>query len=122
MRPSTLSFPRAAAPLAWLLALAFPGAAFATPDAADAARPLRPQDVAVLAAACSNCHGPDGRSTGGVPSLRGQDGAHLLQRMQAFKAGQPAIDATVMTRLMKGYDDAEIRALAQWFAARGKGR
>ena len=37
--------------------------------------------------------------------------------MRAFRAGQ-APDATVMSRLMKGYDDAQIEALAQWFAAK----
>lgn len=96
--------------------------ALAAPVAATAAAPastLNVQDVAVVAATCANCHGPDGRSTGGIPSLRGVDAAHLLARMQAFKAGTAA-DATVMTRLMKGYDDAQIQALAQWFSKEAK--
>ena len=38
--------------------------------------------------------------------------------MQAFKDGT-ATDATVMTRLMKGYDAAQIAALAQWFGTTG---
>lgn len=87
--------------------------------AGDSAPPLRAQDVAVLAATCANCHGPDGRSTGGIPTLRGLPEAHLLQRLQAFKAGT-ASDATVMTRLAKGYDDAQIQALAQWFSQKGR--
>lgn len=73
------------------------------------------QDISLIAGTCANCHGPDGRSTGGIPSLRGVHERHLLQRLQAFKAGT-ATDATVMTRLMKGYDDAQIQALAQWFS------
>lgn len=85
---------------------------------------LSVSDVAVLAGTCANCHGPGGRSPGGIPSLRGLPADHLLQRMLAFKAGQAA-DATVMTRLMKGYDEAQIRELARWFAddadAGGKG-
>lgn len=76
---------------------------------------LRAQDVAVLAASCANCHGPDGRSTGGIPQLRGLPEQHLLQRLQAFKAGT-AKDATVMTRLAKGYDDEQLKALATWFS------
>lgn len=76
---------------------------------------LRAQDVAVLAASCANCHGPDGRSTGGIPQLRGLPEQHLLQRLQAFKAGT-AKDATVMTRLAKGYDDEQLKALANWFS------
>lgn len=73
------------------------------------------QDISLIAGTCANCHGPDGRSTGGIPSLRGVHEHHLLQRLQAFKAGT-ATDATVMTRLMKGYDDTQIQALAQWFS------
>ena len=87
--------------------------------ATDTPSPLRAQDVAVLAASCANCHGPDGRSTGGIPTLRGLPEAHLLQRLQAFKAGT-APDATVMTRLAKGYDEEQLKALAQWFSKKGK--
>ena len=83
---------------------------------AQAAPNLSPQDVAALAASCANCHGPDGRSGSEIPSLRGSQAVHLTQRMLDFKAGKAA-DATVMTRLMKGYADEEIHALADWFAA-----
>lgn len=76
---------------------------------------LRVQDASVLAGTCVNCHGPEGRSPGAIPSLRGHTASYLLQRLRAFRAGQ-APDATVMTRLMKGYDDAQVEALAQWFA------
>ena len=83
---------------------------------AQAANRLGPQDVAALAASCANCHGPDGRSSTEIPSLRGSQAAHLKQRMLDFKTGKAA-DATVMTRLMKGYADDEIHALADWFAS-----
>ncbi|QIL81189.1 c-type cytochrome [Diaphorobacter sp. HDW4A] len=92
------------------LLLALPLGTFAATEAR-----LRAQDVALLAASCANCHGPDGRSVGEIPSLRGATAAHLQQRMRNFKTGK-ATDATVMTRLMKGYADDEIDALAQWFA------
>ena len=99
----------------WLaIALAAPLPSLAN----SAATSLRVQDVAVLAASCANCHGPDGRSTGVIPQLRGLPEAHLLQRLQAFKAGT-AKDATVMTRLAKGYDDEQLKALAQWFSKKG---
>ncbi|MBN9341885.1 MAG: c-type cytochrome [Comamonadaceae bacterium] len=78
---------------------------------------LRVQDASMLAGTCVNCHGPEGRSTGAIPSLRGHTAGYLLQRLRAFRAGQ-APDATVMTRLMKGYDDAQVEALAQWFATK----
>lgn len=85
------------------------------PAASAAAAGPSVQDISLIAGTCANCHGPDGRSTGGIPSLRGVNERHLLQRLQAFKTGT-ATDATVMTRLMKGYDDAQIAALAQWFS------
>ncbi|EHN67308.1 MULTISPECIES: c-type cytochrome [Comamonas] len=99
--------------LAFALAAPLPGLA------SSAATSLRVQDVAVLAASCANCHGPDGRSTGVIPQLRGLPETHLLQRLQAFKAGT-AKDATVMTRLAKGYDDEQLKALAQWFSKKGQ--
>ena len=105
-----------ARPALWLaFALAAPLPSLAT----TAATPLRAQDVAVLAASCANCHGPDGRSTGSIPTLRGLPEAYLLQRLQAFKTGT-AQDATVMSRLAKGYDDEQLKALAQWFSKKGR--
>ena len=73
-----------------------------------------PDAVAVLAGACANCHGPDGRSVGAIPPIRGLDETHLRERLLAFRAGRAA-DATVMSRLMKGYDEGQIEALAKWF-------
>ena len=114
MRSKLLLTPaRPALWLAFALAAPLPGLA------SSAATSLRVQDVAVLAASCANCHGPDGRSTGVIPQLRGLPEAHLLQRLQAFKAGT-AKDATVMTRLAKGYDDEQLKALAQWFSKKGR--
>ncbi|RDI08380.1 Flavocytochrome c cytochrome subunit [Comamonas testosteroni] len=114
MRSKLLLTPaRPALWLAFALAAPLPGLA------SSAATSLRVQDVAVLAASCANCHGPDGRSTGVIPQLRGLPETHLLQRLQAFKAGT-AKDATVMTRLAKGYDDEQLKALAQWFSKKGQ--
>ena len=103
-----------------LLCLAFAMTASSPALAAtDSGAALRAQDVAVLAASCANCHGPDGHSTGGIPTLRDLPESYLQQRLQAFKAGT-AKDATVMTRLAKGYDDEQLKALAQWFSKKGQ--
>ncbi|WP_027995121.1 c-type cytochrome [Simplicispira psychrophila] len=104
--------------LAWLLA-AFSAAAAAESPPAAALSAAQIQDVSLLAGTCANCHGPDGQAPGGsaIRSLRGQSANHLQQRLLAFKAGTVA-DATVMTRLMKGYDAAHIEALAQWFGSK----
>ena len=82
---------------------------------AAAAGPSR-DDAAVLAGACVNCHGVGEKSP--IPDLRGMPEAHLRSRLLAFHEGKAA-DATVMTRLMRGYDRAQIEALAKWFAAEG---
>ena len=108
-------------PLSLPLRPALLALALTTPFAAMAASPTPPaagpsvQDISVIAGTCANCHGPNGQSTGGIPTLRGVGERRLLLRLQAFKAGTAA-DATVMTRLMKGYDDAQIQALAEWFS------
>lgn len=114
LRPALWLAAALLAPAALAQTTATANAAGAATAAASTAGPSV-QDISLIAGTCANCHGPDGRSTGGIPSLRGVHERHLLQRLQAFKAGT-ATDATVMTRLMKGYDDAQIQALAQWFS------
>lgn len=83
------------------------------------AQDLDPAAVQVLAGPCASCHGPNGRSPGAIPSIAGLPEAEATQRMLAFRDGtDPA--ATIMPRLMKGYDESQIRALARWFAEIGQ--
>lgn len=80
--------------------------------------PALAQDAAktrLLAANCANCHGTDGRTQGGMPMLAGLPKEYIVQQMHDFKSGKRV--ATVMHQLAKGYTDAEIDALAGWFAA-----
>ena len=68
-----------------------------------------------LAATCFTCHGTDGRSVGGVPpSLAGQSKAYLVQAMKDFQSGKRP--ATVMHQQAKGYTDAQLDAIAGYFA------
>jgi cytochrome c553 len=67
-----------------------------------------------LAAACANCHGTDGRSLGGVPSLAGQSKAVMLQSLREFRDGKRP--ATIMHQLAKGYTDAQFELLADYFS------
>lgn len=76
---------------------------------------LSPASIAVLAGACESCHGPGGRSASAIPGFAGQPEGVLRARLLSFREGT-APDATIMTRLMKGYDEAQIAALARWFA------
>lgn len=73
-------------------------------------------DVTVLAAACANCHGTDGRSPGSIPSIAGRPDTILSQQLKAFKSDTPPPGTTIMNRLAKGLTDAQIDALAQHFS------
>jgi cytochrome c553 len=69
-----------------------------------------------LAATCANCHGTDGRAVqgSGITSLAGLERSYFLKQMADFKSG--ARPATVMHQISKGYSDAQIDALASYFA------
>ena len=73
-------------------------------------------DVTVLAGTCFNCHGTDGRSPGGMPSLAGRPESALKAQLMAFKSDAPPVGTTVMNRLAKGYTDEELAALAKHFS------
>lgn len=68
-----------------------------------------------MAASCFACHGTHGQSQGGTPPLAGIEHQHFIKQMQDFKSG--ARTATVMHRHAKGYNDTEIKKLAEYFAA-----
>lgn len=121
-----------ALPLMLGCALLLPALGSAAAQAAPSPKEPAAQDVAVLAGTCHTCHGPGSQAPSnsienglrGIPSLRGRSAAFLLQRMRAFKAIDPAradASATIMPLLLQGYDDAQIKALADWFA-RGETR
>ncbi|QIL82584.1 hypothetical protein G7047_23570 [Diaphorobacter sp. HDW4A] len=94
-------------------------------EAANAASTdLRTQDVSVLAATCVTCHAPMSEA-GGIPTLQGRSAADLLGRLRAFKAIAPAkadASSTIMPLLLQGFDDLQIKALAQWFSSRKEAR
>lgn len=74
-----------------------------------------PQVTTTLAASCAACHGPQGNSLGGTPTLAALNKDYFIQRMQGFKDG--SIPATVMHQHARGLTDEEITALATYFAA-----
>ncbi len=113
-----MSLPRAhpaiRASLATLLVLVTSTAALAQQDVRTTASQLR-----LLAANCANCHGTDGRSQGGMPALAGEAKSKILDALREFRSGQRP--STVMSQIVKGYTDAELDAVAGWFAARTNG-
>lgn len=84
-----------------LLALAIPAAHAADP-------------IEGLARTCNNCHG-DGSSAGGsMPSIGGQSEAYLKNILLQWKSGERY--SATMGRLIKGYSDEDLAALAHYFS------
>lgn len=94
-----------------------------------------PPSAAMLSNACAGCHGTHGGSAGPtMPSLAGQSKEAIVTAMKKFKGvekkdadgkpvlnpeGKPVIESrpsTIMGRLAKGYSDAEIDAIADFFS------
>ena len=69
-----------------------------------------------MAAACSMCHGTQGRPAEGsaVAALAGRPRDEIVQAMAQFKSGQKP--ATIMHQIARGYSDAELAALADHFS------
>ncbi len=63
------------------------------------------------ASSCTGCHGP-----AGPMALDGRPAAEVVAAMTAFRNGQRP--STVMSRIARGFSDAEVRAIAEWFAGR----
>jgi sulfide dehydrogenase cytochrome subunit len=84
------------------------GAAFATEQAPD------PNLGRNLAASCAMCHGTDGRSVGIIASLAGRPAKEITDAFRLFRAG--AKPATIMGQIAKGYTDAQVEAIAAYFA------
>ena len=70
-------------------------------------------DGRLLAAQCAQCHGTNGQSNNGWDSLAGESAAELIEEMREIKAGD---EDPIMQAQAHGYSDAEIQALATWFA------
>jgi cytochrome c553 len=77
-----------------------------------------PLQVRSWAAGCANCHGTNGRAEPGMVALAGANKDDIVQKMQDYKAGR--LPATLMHQLAKGYSDAQIVAIASYFAAQKK--
>lgn len=79
------------------------------------AEPLGRDAASMLASTCFNCHGPEGVGPGPIPSIAGIPADRMVAMLSAFKADEVP-GATIMGRIARGYDDAEIAAIAAYFA------
>jgi cytochrome subunit of sulfide dehydrogenase len=66
------------------------------------------------ASSCSGCHAANAGVDTAVPRLAGRKAADIVVQMQAFKNGQK--QATVMDRIARGLTEAEVEAIAAWYA------
>jgi cytochrome subunit of sulfide dehydrogenase len=64
---------------------------------------------------CSGCHAARADVQSAIPRLNGRNASELVQQMAAFRSGQRP--ATIMDQIAKGYSEAEIQAIADWYAA-----
>ncbi len=65
---------------------------------------------------CSTCHGVNGVSTlPNAPHLAGQPAIYLAEQLKAYRSGKRANE--VMAVIAKPLSDADIDALAAWYAA-----
>jgi cytochrome c553 len=94
----------------------FCAAAFAAASVPSIAEELPPG--AQLAASCAMCHGTEGRSVGGNEPLAGMAKQELVRKFTQFRDGTKP--ATVMHQIAKGYTDAQLELIAEYFSARRK--
>jgi cytochrome c553 len=66
------------------------------------------------ASSCSGCHAAKAGVDTAVPGLAGRKAADIVAEMRAFKSGEKP--STVMGRIAKGLTDAEVEAIAAWYA------
>jgi len=100
-----------------LAVLAVDAAAQHPADApAFAASNLTSEGVRQMAAACAPCHCTQGRPVAGstLAGLAGRSADDFVQAMHQFRDGKRP--ATVMQQIAKGFTDAEIAALGDYFA------
>jgi len=69
--------------------------------------------------ACANCHGPGGTGMADInPYLAGLDAKYLASAMAEWKSGARRTDPSgQMPRIAKSLSDADVRALAAYYAA-----
>ena len=83
-----------------------------------AAAKAAPQNVSQAPAGASACLGCHGAGETELPSLKALSASEIESAMEAFRTGTR--EATLMTRIAKGFTPDETRALAQWLATQGR--
>ena len=66
------------------------------------------------AAMCNTCHGTNGVGSPPIPRIAGQDAEYIFSVMKAFAERQQP--SSIMDRHAKGYTEAQLRLLADYFS------
>lgn len=85
-------------------------AVLATPPAA-----AQSAQTPLVALSCGGCHSPGGTGEGSMPRIAGYDRELFLKTWAAFRANERP--ATIMNRIARGYTEAEVAVLADYFAS-----
>jgi sulfide dehydrogenase cytochrome subunit len=86
-------------------------------NSAQAADPAaRRPDVEQIAHACAGCHGTNGHSQTGIPSIAGIDEEAFVSKMQDYKSDK--LPFSIMARIASGYTDEDFANLAHFFKGR----
>jgi cytochrome c553 len=91
-----------------LASAALLASANSTPSSAQAPEPP------LIALACAGCHGQAGAGNGSVPKIAGYSRDLFIAQWAAFRNKERP--ATMMDRIAKGYTDAEVALLADYFS------
>ncbi len=89
------------------------GAAFSA-AAADKPKLMMGASAGMLSNTCAGCHGTNGASQGpAAPTIAGLSKDYFVETMQGFASGE--INSTIMGRIAKGYTDAELNQMADFY-------
>ncbi|MBL8251731.1 MAG: hypothetical protein JNK31_08695 [Candidatus Competibacter sp.] len=73
----------------------------------------------LLASQCAQCHGTNGRAVGDMDSLSGESAQEIYEELLEMKNSTDLND--IMHRQAKGYSDAQIRLIADYYGSMSGG-
>ena len=79
------------------------------------AGPAWAADAPPGASSCTGCHAAQPVANSAIPRLAGRPAEEVVRIMGEYRSGAWA--SSIMGRIAKGFDEAQIAAIAAWFAA-----
>ncbi|RAU20581.1 sulfide dehydrogenase [Paramagnetospirillum kuznetsovii] len=78
-----------------------------------AAPAARAGSANVMADSCAGCHGTGGQSLGAMPAFNTKSADELKKMLRDYRSG--AREATIMDRITKGYSEAQLDAIVDYY-------